>query len=400
MAEINKLRFRWVVLGLAWLSWLLIGTAVLSIGAMLTILIPQFGLTGVQAGTLMAVSWIPGIFFAVPAGILIARYGGRKLGTLGLLSLATGLILIAFSSTFELLALARFILGIGVTFIGAPPIAWAIKWFPPEDRGLVSGILASGFGTGGVIGVFAMGYILSIFGIFLTAVSFGFLSLVCMLLFLIARQKLPEIGLSEGMSASSTSFFEPVSQAFRNFELWKIGAAWFVIVGITTAYATFAPTTFVSLLKMDIASAAATAGIASILAVPSLLGGGWISDKLKPKFGRKVIIWIPTLICAPAFYLIGVSSVFFFFAVIGTVFIGIFNWISNASVFSAASESVDPTLEGFALGFISFMASFGSFILPLIMGFVFDATGSWALTWLVPSLTALIGSIIAFFSKK
>jgi hypothetical protein len=31
---------------------------------------------------------------------------------------------------------------------------------------------------------------------------------------------------------------------------------------------------------------------------------------------------------------------------------------------------------------------------------VFDATGSWVLTWLVPSLTALVGSIIAFFSKK
>jgi MFS family permease len=202
MAEIDKLRFRWVVLGVSWFSWTMQGIALLSIGPMLTLLIPELGLTGVQAGTLMAVSWIPGVFFAVPAGILIARYGGRKLGTLGLLSLATGLILMAFSSTFELLALARFILGIGVTFTGAPPIAWAIKWFSPEDRGFVSGILASGFGTGGIIGVFAMGYILSVFGIFLTAVSFGFLSLVCMLLFLIVRQELPEIGLYEIMPKS------------------------------------------------------------------------------------------------------------------------------------------------------------------------------------------------------
>ncbi|MHA2061507.1 MAG: MFS transporter [Candidatus Sifarchaeia archaeon] len=393
-----KSRFRWVVLGVSWFSWSMQAIALLSIGPMLTLLIPKLGLTGVQAGTLMAVSWIPGIFFAVPAGALIARYGGRKLGMLGLLSLATGLILIAFSATFELLALARFILGIGVTFIGAPPLAWTIRCFTPEERGFVSGVLASGFGTGGVIGVFAMGYILSIFGIFLTAVSFGVLSLVCMLFFLLARQEIPEISLSHSMPTNSTSFFEPVSKAFRNFELWKIGVVWFVLVGITTAYATFAPTTFVSLLKMDVASAAATAGIVSILAVPSLLGGGWISDKLKLRFGRKIIIWLPTLICAPAFYLIGASSVFFF-AVIGIILIGIFNWVSNAGVFSAASESVDSTVQGVALGFISFMASLGSFILPIVMGAVFDATGSWIFVWLVPAVTALVGAIIAFSSK-
>jgi nitrate/nitrite transporter NarK len=132
--------------------------------------------------------------------------------------------------------------------------------------------------------------------------------------------------------------------------------------------------------------------------VPSLLGGGWISDKLKLRFGRKIIIWLPTLICAPAFYLIGASSVFFF-AVIGIVLIGIFNWVSNAGVFSAASESVDSTVEGIALGFISFMASLGSFILPIVMGAVFDATGSWLFVWLVPAVTASAGAIVAFFSK-
>ena len=262
----------------------------------------------------------------------------------------------------------------------------------------MSGVLASGFGTGGIIGVFAMGYILSIFGLFLTAVSFGVLSLVCMLFFLLARQEIPEVNLSENMSIKSASLFKPVSQALRNYELWKIGVVWFVIVGIITAYTTFAPTTFVSLLKMDIASAAATAGIVLILAVPSLLGGGWISDKLKFRFGRKIIIWLPTLISAPAFYLMGASSVFFF-AVIGIGLIGIFSWVSNAGVFSAASESVDSTVEGVALGFIGFMSSLGSFILPIVMGAVFDVTGSWMFVWLVPAVAALVAAIIAFSSR-
>ncbi|MFX1521196.1 MAG: nitrate/nitrite transporter [Promethearchaeota archaeon] len=395
----EKLRFRWVVLSLAWLSWLVVGTAVLSIGAMLTILIPQFGLTGVQAGTLMAVSWIPGIIFAIPIGVLIDKYGGRKLGTLGMFILAVGLILFAYSETFELLVVARFIIGIAI-FIGTtPPQAWMTKWFSDDEIGFAQGFLTSGYASSGIVGIFAMGWILQTIGIYMTVMILGILSLVLMNVFLLARRDVPT-ALTETTSNNNSVFLSKVvSQASRNVELWLITIAWLSIVGISTAYATFAPITFIALLNLDIVTAAATAGIVQIVAVPSLIIGGRLTDKWKDS-GRRIMIWIPTLICVPAFYMIGISTAFVS-VLVGVMLIGIFNWVSSAAVYAAGAESVDSeAMVGSALGFLAFGAALGSLILPLLMGFVFDATGSWLLVWAVPAVVAFIGAVVAFFSKK
>jgi len=399
ISEMEKLRFRWVVLSLAWLSWLLVGTAVLSIGTMLTILIPQFGLTGVQAGSLMAVVWIAGIILAIPIGVLIDRHGGRKLGALGMLTLTIGLLLFAYADSFELLFISRAIVGIAIITGTTPPQVWMAKWFSDDEIGFAQGFLTSGYASSGIVGIFAMGWILQTIGIYMTVMILGVLSLVLMTVFLLARTDFPTSLTETASNKNSMSPSEAVSQAFRNVELWLITIAWLFIVGVSTAYATFAPITFIALLNLDIVTAAATAGIVQIVAVPSLIIGGRLTDKWKAS-GRKIMIWIPTLICAPAFYLIGISTVFAS-VLIGVVLIGIFNWVSSAAVYAAGAESVDSeAMVGCAFGFLAFGAALGSLVLPLLMGFVFDTTGSWLFVWAVPAVIALFGAIVAFLIKK
>lgn len=396
---VEKHGFRWAVLGLSWFAWLMQGTAMLSIGAMLALLIPALGLTAVQAGTLMAISWVPGILFAIPIGLLADKYGGRKLGALGLLILAIGLVLIALSTTFGMLVVARFIIGIGVTLCVVPPQTWTTRWFPPEELGTALGILISGYSGSGIIGIFAMGYILTALGIYWTTIMFAIICLIWMIVFIIARRELPPGAETVANPGSSISLGEAVAQAFKSVELWKVGIAWFAIVGIFTAYATFAVVTFQATLGLDLGTAAAVAGVASLTAVPFHIAGGWLSDKLKPRFGRKILIWLPTLICALAYYLVGWATALVF-AMIGIVLIGIFNWVSNAATFSGGAEAVDPTIVGAAFGFLAFTSSLGSLILPLIMGAVFDATGSWVLTWAVPAIVAFLGAIVGAIIKK
>jgi NNP family nitrate/nitrite transporter-like MFS transporter len=400
MNKMEKSRFRWVVLSLSWVGWLLLGTAVLSLGVMLTILIPQLGLTGVQAAILMAVTIIPSVVFAIPIGSLADRFGGRKLGAIGLFMLAVGLIQIAVAQTYTILVIGRFFIGIGSALCGTPLQEWTTRWFPSEELGTALGILSSSYGISGIIGIFAMGWILATIGIYMTAMIFGVLSLIWMVFFLLVRLERPIVKLAESPSSDSwLSFSQAVSKAFRNLELWKLGIAGFAIAGIFTSYATFAPITFVALLNMDIATAAATAGIVSLISFPFFIGGGWISDITKrSRFGRKIVIGFSTLICALAYSLIGIASVFFI-ALIAIAFIGVFNWLSNAALSAACAESVDKNMAGCALGFLAFISSIGNLVLPLAMGVIFDITGSWALAWTVPAVTAFIGGVVALFSK-
>lgn len=96
----QKLPFRWIVLGISWIAWLLQGTGIFSIGPMLTILIPKLGLSGFQAGLLMSLSWIGQIIFALPIGLLTDRIGGRKLGALGVFLLGVGFLGFSYWRTF------------------------------------------------------------------------------------------------------------------------------------------------------------------------------------------------------------------------------------------------------------------------------------------------------------
>ena len=402
MSKVKKVGFRWVALGLSWVTWLLQGITIFSIGAMIPSLIQEFNLVGWQAGALMTMSWVPGIVLSIPVGILIGRYGGRRLGGVGLLLLGLGLCTFSVANNFWILALARLLAGIGVVLCISPPQAWTTSWFPPEELGTALGFLISGYSGSGIIGIFAMGYILTSLGWRTTALMFGILSFIWMILMFAARREAPPIeNPSPKPSENKNNPLDPpsVAEAFKNIELWKVGIAWFAIVGIFTGYATWAPTTMIANLKMAEAEAAALAGVASITAVPFHIAGGWISDRLKPKFGRKIMIWLPTLVCALAYYLIGVSGALIL-TTLAIILIGIFNWVSNAATFAAGAEAVDPSLVGFAFGFLAFTSSVGSVIVPIVMGYLYDATGTFAMSWTFPAILALLGGIVALTIRK
>jgi MFS family permease len=95
-------------------------------------------------------------FFAammVPAGKLQDRFGPRIVSTIGAILTGLGLIVAGFVTAgsmapviigFGILAGT----GIGLGYASATPAA--VKWFPPEKKGLISGIVVSGFGVASV----------------------------------------------------------------------------------------------------------------------------------------------------------------------------------------------------------------------------------------------------------
>jgi ACS family glucarate transporter-like MFS transporter len=400
MAKVKKVGFRWVVLGLSWVTWLLQGTAIFCIGAIIPSLISEFNLSGAESGALMTIAWIPGVILSIPIGILIGRYGGRRLGGLGCLMLGIGLVVFNGANNFLTLAVARFLIGIGVVLTVSPPQAWTTSWFPPEELGTALGFLISGYSGSGILAIFAMGYILAALGWRMTALAVAVIAFIWMILLFVARRETPPTGNPSTPRSSESSVDPPsLTEAIKSVELWKVGIAWFAIVGIFTGYATWAPSTIMANLKMEAPEAAAVAGIASLTAVPFHIAGGWVSDKLKPKFGRKIMVWLPTLICVPAYYLIGASDTLYI-VMIAIVLIGIFNWVSNAGTFAAGAESVAPPLVGFAFGFLAFTSSIGSVIVPIVMGYLYDATKTFAAAWAFPAILALVGAIAALTIKK
>ena len=87
----------------------------------------------------------------IPGAKILARVGPSKTVLLGGILLVSGLILSSFSSSLPMLYLGYGILGgTGVGMIYGVPIATSLKWFP-DKKGLISGIIISGFGMGSIL---------------------------------------------------------------------------------------------------------------------------------------------------------------------------------------------------------------------------------------------------------
>ena len=85
----------------------------------------------------------------VPAGHLQDRFGPRIVATLGAILTGAGLIVASFGASDSVLpAVIGFGLlagtGIGLGYASATPAA--VKWFPPEKKGLITGLVVAGFG--------------------------------------------------------------------------------------------------------------------------------------------------------------------------------------------------------------------------------------------------------------
>src|SRR5512136_728272 len=148
-----------------------------------------FGWTRTQATLPYTIAIACFAFMMVPAGRLQDRLGPRVIATAGAVLCGLGLIVASFASpATSLPAMVGFGLlagtGIGLGYASATPAA--VKWFPPEKKGLITGLVVAGFGLAPVYIAPLSKYLLGAHGV---ASSFRILGLA----FLVATVLLAQL---------------------------------------------------------------------------------------------------------------------------------------------------------------------------------------------------------------
>ena len=108
-------------------------------------------LTDAQATWAYAICGITFAIFMIPGGLLQDRLGPRLGATLGGLSLGSGCILAGLGRSYVTLIAGFGVLGgigMGLGYAAATPAA--VKWFGPQRRGLVAGLVVGGYGAAAI----------------------------------------------------------------------------------------------------------------------------------------------------------------------------------------------------------------------------------------------------------
>ncbi len=332
----------------------------------------ELHLDNAQTGLLIAVPTLLGALMRIPMGVLTDRFGGRTVFTALLLFTLLPITFLGFAHSYASYIAGGFFLGVaGASFaVGVPFVS---RWFSADRQGTALGIYGVG-NIGTAATVFAMVPLAHAFGGRQGAFWFYIVPVAVMAIvfWLFARD-------APGLVAPQ-SFNVTVADISRRAITWHLGLFYFVTFGGFVFFANYLPQLLGDWFPFDRRDAGLQAAIFTMGATLARPVGGWLADQLG---GTKVLVWVFSFVVATRLVLAWQAGAANIVIVTDLLFIIALGFgIGNGAVFKLVAQFF-PKSTGLAGGLVGAAGGLGGFFPPIIMGFVKDSTGSYALGFVI-----------------
>jgi NNP family nitrate/nitrite transporter-like MFS transporter len=344
----------------------------------------SLGLSATAVSVLVAVPVIVGSLGRIVLGALTDRFGGRLVFGAASLIGVLPVVFLAFVESYPLLLAGGLVLGVtGATFaIGVP---FVNAWFPPERRGLALGVFGMG-NIGTAISGFATPWLAGEFGrrapFYAVAVALAITGVV----FLLVGRDAP------GTGPSGQSFWKRFTDAARMRVTIELACFYALTFGGFVAFGVYLPLYLQSVYELTVADAAARAAGFVVLATLARPVGGWLSDRAG---GEVVLSYVLAVVFACAILVSFTPAMPL--ATVGFLSLAAALGLGNGAVFAVMGASVPVAKVGSATGVVGAAGGLGGFLPPIVMGLIFEATGSYAIGLMLLAAMAFGAFVYAWF---
>jgi MFS family permease len=319
--------------------------------------------------------------FQVPAGIIAAKYGPKKIAIYGIMIASSAALLTGLATNTSQITLLRFIIGIGMACFFGPSVILISKFLGKESEGLGIGLLNSAHALGGIIGLFGWVILAEHFGWRASLVLSGGLG--------ISTAILLRSTLLRGIDEISTEFKIKVSQVFAtlfNKSLIILGVTLLGFQAGSSMILTFTVFYFVDHLKINPIDAGLIGSLNLIVALASSPFFGKLYDKIG---NARKLLFISGIISASSLMGFATDSLYAITALI--LISGFFLSAGFVIVYAKAKQinKAQPQYQTLAVGFVNGLSLFGVFWVPVFFSSIVSSLG-YEIAWLLGGLVIII----------
>lgn len=337
-------------------------------------------LTESQVSLIVAVPVLVGSVGRIPVGGLTDAYGGRVMFVIVSVATIVPVLFIGFfgQTSFVALLIGGFFLGIGGTAF-AVGVPFVNSWFPPAQRGLAVGIFGAGMVGTAISALTTVSLYTSVGSTAPFLFATGGLAVFAVVAWVLLRD-------APGRVAPTTSMMARVRSNAVLPITWQACILYAVSFGGYVAFSVYLP----SYLKVtyDLSAADSATRMAGFVAVAVVLRpvGGWLSDRLGPTRVLAVVFAVVAIGAGiaslqPVLEPAGAVAFLAMAAALGT---------GSGATFALISRATDPARVGGVTGLVGAAGGLGGFVPPLIMGYVYGRTDSYAIgLWLLAATAVL-----------
>lgn len=282
-------------------------------------LMRDFDVSAAALGNLSAFYFYAYALVQLPVGVMVDRWGPRRVLTMGLVFACTGGLLFANAEHIDVAYLGRFMVGAGVGFGFVCSLKLAANWFPATRFAMLSGMTMMFGMVGGIAGQAPLSAAVEAYGWRSTMIAAaGFGLLLTTAIWLIVRDRPVMVDEDAAAAPHSAAMLHGLRKAMRIPQTWLHAAIGFSMTATLLAFGALWSVPY--LIQAYDLSRPLAAASASLMLIGWAVGApaiGWLSDHLKRRKPPLVIaataalVSIVCLLYVPSLPLVAIEVLLF-----------------------------------------------------------------------------------------
>ena len=358
------------------------------------------GASDVKIGAISSFYFLGYVLMQIPSGILVDKFGKKRVLIPGFLLFALGTFILASASTLNTMYAGNVLAGIGSgTFYG---VAFSLtnEYVPSKYRSVATAIVNCGTAIGSGIGMIASSYLVSQMGLPWQYMEWAsFITILLMTIVFMIFIKNDRKKAQDGAKADLPGLEQKLTKR-QLFAPHMLGA---YAIYFATCYAYYLVNTWLpNFLETERGFTGATIGLASSLIFVTAIPGAIIFSRIADKHqNKKVELAVFLEVVAALSLYLAVMSTNKNILMLGLLLYGFFGKVVvEPIIISWLGEQVP--LKGLAttLGVFNFLGMSSSVIAPSLTGKISDMTGSKINAFYIAILILIIGTLVFYLTNR